>query len=182
MVGRPFIAALAVVAAVAPVSVLGAFTSQGRPAPPTSTLDASSYAAAQRPAVALNWVIRAEDVVACATAAAELRRVRHDYRDQVRIVVYGVASDTTLLRDFLKSEFLGGTDLHALTEREFQERFAREPSHTIATPLLVLTDGNGQNQLFNADVRLAAGRRDVSVLSYALAAAVRTNAVLASNP
>jgi hypothetical protein len=182
MVGRPLIATLALAAAVAPVSLLSAFTFEGRPASTSSVASASSREVRQEPEIVLKWVIRSADVVSCETAAPELRRLKHAYRGRLRVVVYGVAADTLLMRSFLRDELLGGAKLHPLTEGEFQQQFARQRARTVATPLIVLSDASGRDQVFNADVRLAAGRREVEAIGLALNAILRPARVLASYP
>jgi hypothetical protein len=180
MVGRPFIAALALAAAtaVAPVSLLAGFAFAGQPAPASVTV--SSMAVPEQHGVVLKWVIRSEDVVACETAAADLRRFKHAYKDRLHIVVYGVATDTALVRSFLRDEMIGGVDLRRLSEREFQQ-FARQFGRPMATPLIVLTDASGRDQAFDADMRLASGRREVATIGLAINTILRSVGILASH-
>lgn len=178
MVRRPFIAALILAASLAPVSLLSGFTFQERPAPAEVTVTTPDQ---PQPEVVLTWVVRTSDFVSCETAAPFLRQVRHENRGRFRLVVYGVATDSTLMRSFLQDEMLSaGVELRSFTESQFQQRFAHLNGRTFSTPLLVITDARGREQVFSADVRLADGRRDVDAAEFALDAVLRSAGALAS--
>jgi hypothetical protein len=160
MVARAFISLIAVTALVAP---LGAF----RPASPAliETHVSAPHSAASAPKntadVLVEWVIRSRDIVACETVTPDLRRAQQQYRGRVRIVAYAVATDTALVRSFLRRERLFAVELRPVTEREFQRDFANRFERPLRTPSLIVVVRGAEMEAFDAGVRLASGRRSV---------------------
>ena len=168
MVNRKIIAALSIAAsAAAPPSLLGAF----HRAP-----HGADVANVQAPVVnrigdgaVIQWVIRASDIAACESAAPAMRTILYQYRGQVHIDAVYVGEDTTLVRSFLHAERLGRVNVRTISEREFARDFAHRFSPA-RTPLAVLVVQGVPDKAFFADVRAAAGRRDVEALTSTLAA------------
>ena len=175
MVRRPFIATLALFAAVAPASRLSGFSLE------SLRTEALSGATHQSGAVVLKWFIRPSEFVACETIASELSQIRHEYRDRVRLVVYGVATDTALTRSFVRDEMLGGAEVRTISEAQFLQ-YAHRQGRTYSTPMLVLTDAAGRDRAFSADVRTVGGRRDVEAVEFALSAVLHIARTLVSTP
>lgn len=124
--------------------------------------------------VGLQWIIRARDVLSCETPAPEFRRLRHSYRDRLAITAYVVASDTALVRSFLRNERLGLVNVVSITERDFHRRFPSSPRQPVATPMVVLTRSGAPPSVYFADVRTVAGRTNIEGLGNQLAAYFRT--------
>jgi len=146
---------------------------EGRP-----TLEAAG-AEASTPQVLVEWVIRTDDLVACRTAAPDLRRMRHEYQGQLRLVAYAVEADPSLVRSFLRRELLGRTEVQPITEREFQVAFGRQLGPRARTPALLVSRG-GTRVAFEAGIRNAPGRRGVDEFSAYVD--LLMNPALAANP
>src|SRR5688500_2548008 len=106
MVRRKVVPLIAGVALALPVTLLSAI----RPAPTLAYAVPGSPVAATRastPEILVEWVIRIDDLVACRTAAPDMRRMQHQYPSRVRFVAYAVGTDAELVRSFLRRERLG---------------------------------------------------------------------------
>ena len=111
--------------------------------------------------VRVHWVLKTEDMVACQTAAPDMRRALHQYHGRIRITTYLVGQDTILARSFLRKERLASVELVGISNQEFTREFAqRFPS--AATPLVVVTGPNSAAVAFAADVRRDAGRQGMA--------------------
>jgi len=158
--------------------LLAPFLAAARPAlqlaPAAGGVTASRQVQPQ-PEVALQWVIRTRDVIACETPAPDFRRLRHSYRDRIAITAYVVASDTALVRSFLRNERLGLVNVVSITERDFNRRFASSSRRPAATPMVILTRSGATPSAYFADVRTAAGRANIDGLGNQLAAYFRTH-------
>jgi hypothetical protein len=117
------------------------------------------------PEVLVEWIIRIDDLVACRTAAPDLRRMRHEYQARLRLVTYAVETDPALVRSFLRRELLGRAEVQPMTERQFQVAFGRELGSRARTPALLVSTGGGTRVVFDAGVRSAPGRRGVDDFS-----------------
>jgi hypothetical protein len=161
MVRRPLLALIASSALLVPSTLLGGVHrviatdgSQHVGAP-------SPEIGAGAPEVLIEWVLRPEDFFACETAAPDLRRARREYGARVRIATYLVGADTALARSFLRKERLGAVELTAISTADFARNYAHRFPQPVTTPLAVLVSRGSADVAFNADVRLAAGRRGV---------------------
>lgn len=148
----PLIGALALSTA-----LLGAFTS-------ASGTASARVAEAASVEVQVEWVLRLGDLIACQTAAPDLRRIQHQYSGRVRVVAYPVASDTALVRSFLRRERLVHVDLQPLTEREFQRDFAHRLGQRARTPSLIVHH-RGEQVAFDGWARVVPGGRGVNDFS-----------------
>ena len=133
--------------------------------------------AVYRPAertVAIAWVIRPADVVACETPAPELRRYQHEYGESLELTVYIVGGDTAMARSFLRSERLAGARLEQISESQFRRDFPNAQPDAAAPPVLVLSSTGTDRITLFADVRQARGRSDVDRLGSELDALLGT--------
>lgn len=88
----------------------------GDPAPP-----AWSAEAAERPqALLVVWALRSADVVACATAAREIRHVQRAYAGRVRAMAVTSGRDSALVGSFFRAERLGSLPRRHLDARAFR--------------------------------------------------------------
>lgn len=108
--------------------------------------------------VRVQWVLRAEDLIACQTAAPEMRRAWRDYGERLRITTYLVGRDTALARSFLRHERLASVELVAISDQEFTRSFAQRFTAIRPGPLVVLTPPGGPAVAYEADVRRDTGR------------------------
>lgn len=163
MVHRKIIPLIAGSALLLPALLGGFRTAPGRP---TVAQASGVEAAAPEPndaeMVLVEWVIRTGDLVACETATPELRRVRHQYGDRVRLVAYAVDTDLGLVQSFLRRERLARVDVQPRTERAFQADHARRFGAAATAPTLLVVSRGGEAQAFDASVRTARGRRGMA--------------------
>lgn len=163
MVHRKIIPLIAGSALLLPALLGGFRTAHGRPpAADPSGVEAAAPARNDAEMVLVEWVIRTEDLVACETATPELRRVRHQYGDRVRLVAYAVDTDVRLVQSFLRRERLGRVDLQPRTERAFQADHARRFGSAASAPALLVVSRGAEAQAFDATVRTARGRRGMA--------------------
>jgi len=156
MVRRKLVSLIGGAAFALPVALLGGFR-----AAPIEAAGAPIHAAEPAPTadVLVEWVVRTRDLMACQTATPDLRRLQHEHSSRINLVVYAVDSDTALVRSFLRRERLARLELHPITERELQARFAQRLGQPVQTPSLVVGTGGAQFA-FAANVRGAGGVAD----------------------
>jgi hypothetical protein len=119
--------------------------------------------------VSIQWVLRAEDLIGCETAAPAMRRAAREYRERVRITTYLIGRDTSLARSFLRRERLGNVALVSISDREFARDFAHRFPNAMSAPLVVITTPGLPAVAYEADVRLESGRLSINDMSRRLA-------------
>ncbi|HET7234323.1 MAG TPA: hypothetical protein VFJ16_30195 [Longimicrobium sp.] len=112
------------------------------------------------------WVIRTADIVACETAAAELRRQLSQHGGSLQLTVLYLGGDTAVVHSFLRRERLASARVERGTERGLRRELAdRAANLRTSPPLLVLSAAGVPQRVLFADVRTPEGRRDVDRLS-----------------
>jgi hypothetical protein len=104
--------------------------SVGSPAPAAWTAGAQD--------VVVGWAVRPEQLVACETAAHQLRAWRARFGSAVALSVVTVESEPGLVRTFLRAQRLSGVPVRVLPEREFRGAFG-----PLAEPMLFVVQ-NGR--------------------------------------
>jgi hypothetical protein len=163
MVRRKLIPVIVAGALVLPVTLLGGFRAAPPPAhaaPQSASLD--GVAPTGEAEVLVQWIIRTEDLLACRTVTPDLRRMQHQHGDRLRVVAYPVASDTALVRSFLRRERLGRVEVQPITMREFQREFAHRLEQPARLPSLIVLTRGSQVASFDAGLRAAPSRRGVN--------------------
>lgn len=145
-------------------ALLGAFRAVPAPAPAEGDSSAQIAVATRTDAapVLVEWAIRTSDLVTCETVTPELRRVRHQYGDRVRLVAYAVDTDVRLVQSFLRKERLARVDLQPRTERAFQADYARRFGSAASAPTLLMVSQGATAQTFDATARTTSGRQGIA--------------------
>lgn len=132
----------------------------GDPAPA-----AWSQAGATRSELTVVWAFRSGDVVACATAAKDIRHVRRAHAGRVSVMALTSGRDSALIGSFLRAERLGGLPRRHVTMRAF----ARETGGENVPAMYVVRDGKVAARI-QADRRTLLAGRDADRLEAALTA------------
>jgi hypothetical protein len=83
------------------------------------------------------WALRGGDMVTCATAAGEIRRVQRAYGGAVRVVAVTSGRDSAMVASFFRAERLAGLPRRHLEERRFRAETGGETAPTV----YVIRDG-----------------------------------------
>lgn len=91
----------------------------------------SAQAAETPDALVVVWALRGADVVTCATAAQEIRRVLRAYGGAVRAMAVTSGRDSALVGSFFRAERLAGLPRRHLDERQFRAETGGETAPTV---------------------------------------------------
>jgi hypothetical protein len=152
-----------------------------RAVPLASALPPAEPAANPPPEVLVQWMIRTSDMIACQAVTPELRRISHRYGGRVRIVIYPIGSDTTLVRSYLRRERLDRVVLQRITEREFRRDFTDKlPAHA-STPAMIVSHRGTEAQAFEVSANTTPGQRGVVDFSTHIAAILQPGGLAANH-
>lgn len=110
----------------------------------------------------LRWTFRADDLLACHTAAADLRRAKREFGDGVRIEAIAIDVEPELMQSFLRLERLTGVAVRHMSEREYRTAY-----HAEVHPQVALERGDHVVEVFAVGPPLP-GRRTTAAIVPAL--------------
>src|SRR5688572_8614 len=101
------------------------------PLPKPMALAHERPSVSQQDPFTLRWVFREADLLSCRTAAAELRRARREFGQQVQLAAVAVEVDRPLVESFIRKERLFNVNVTYINENEYRRVHANEASNFV---------------------------------------------------